>query len=196
MRRLLSVMMLSVFLLVFCGAPPETAETETTPGKEQDVSNVAYQTLTEAELMQFMKVLPMVKEEVENSGKEFESDAKDFESAISDFARLNTEVVGLNAKLTAAGMPWEKFWPAMAKTWMAIVSVMVHEEMGEMESSLKEMEAQMNDPKIPEAQKEMMKNAVNAMKQVKTIYEKVPQGNRDLVKKHWDKLSELMEIED
>ncbi|MCK4756736.1 hypothetical protein KAS56_07370, partial [candidate division WOR-3 bacterium] len=81
------------------------------------------------------------------------------------------------------------------KVMTASVANMLDAEMGKMDKNLKEMEAQLNDPKIPEAQKEMMKQAMSQMQDVKKMYGKVPQANKDLVKKHWDEISKLLEIE-
>ena len=196
MKRFIALGLLSVFLMVFCGAPEEGPAAETKPVEEKGVADVAYGKLTEGELQKFMKVFPVVKEEVEKSGKEFKGDAENWEGWLGQFTTLNKEIAGLDAKLRAAGMPWDEFWPTFGKVWMAVISVMLHKDMDEMEENIKQMEAQLKDPKVPEAQKEMMKQAVKSMTEFKKIYEKVPQGNRDLVKKHWDELSKIMDIED
>jgi len=40
-----------------------------------------------------------------------------------------------------------------------------------------------------------MKQAMSQMQDVKKMYGKVPQANKALVKKHWDEISKLLEIE-
>ncbi|MGB3478017.1 MAG: hypothetical protein WBB67_02540 [bacterium] len=195
MKKLLMLGLLSVFFVAFCGAPPE-GETEAEPTGSKTSSEVAYGRLTEGELQKFMKAFSVAKVEIEKSGKEFKGEVENWEGWMGQFSTIDKEVPGLNAKLTAAGMPWNEFWPALAKTWMASVANMMSEEMDEMEQSLAEVEKQLKDPNIPEAQKEMMKTGLNAMKEMKKIAEKVPQGNKDLVKKHWDELSKLFEAED
>jgi methyl-accepting chemotaxis protein len=190
MKKLLLLGLLSVLLVAFCGAPPE-GETEV-PTKGVDV---AYGKLTEGELQKFMKVFPVAKDEIEKSGKEFESNNDNIESWIGQFATVNKEVAGLDAKLSAAGMAWNEFWPAFAKTWTASIAVMMTKEMGEMEEGMAEIKKQLNDPKIPDAQKEMMKAALGAMEEMKKIADKVPQENKDVVKKHWDELTKLFEMD-
>lgn len=192
MKKLLLLGMLSILLVAFCGAPPE-GETEV-PAEGSGV-DVAYGTLTEAELQKFMKVFPVAKDEIEKSGKEFESSDENIESWIGQFGKMNMEVAGLDAKLSAAGMPWKEFWPAFAKTWTASIAVMMEEEMGEMDEGMAEIEKQLKDPNIPDAQKEMMKAALGAMNEMKKISDKVPQSNKDVVKKHWDDLAKLFEMD-
>ncbi len=195
MKKLLMLGLLSVLFVAFCGAPPE-GETKAEPTESKAGSEVAYGKLTEAELQKFMKAAPVAKKTIDESGKEFKSDEENWEGWIGQFATMDKEVPGLNAKLTAAGMPWNEFWPAFAKTWMASIAIMMAEQMSEMEASLVEIEKQLKDPNIPEAQKDMMKTGLNSMKQMKKIADKVPQFNKNLVKKHWDEISKLLEIED
>jgi len=190
MKRLLAIGLLSVLLVVFCGAPEEGPGTETKPPEEKGVAEIAYQTLTEAELQKFMKVFPVAKEIIEKSGKEFKGDVENWEGLMGQFSTAD------DVKLRAAGMPGDEFWPVFGKVMTASVANMLDAEMGKMDKSLKEMEAQLNDPNVPEAQKEMMKQAMSQMQDVKKMYGKVPQANKDLVKKHWNELSKIMEFED
>lgn len=190
MKKLFLLGLMGVLLVAFCGAPPE-GETEV-PTKGVDV---AYGKLTEGELQKFMKAFPVAKDEIEKSGKEFEGGDDDIESWIGQFSTMNQEIAGLDAKLAAAGMPWNEFWPAFAKTWTASIAVMMSEEMGEMEEGIAEIEKQLKDPNIPDAQKEMMKAALGAMQEMKKIADKVPQDNKDVVKKNWDELTKLFEMD-
>lgn len=194
MKKLLMIGLLSIFLVAFCGAPPE-GEPEVKPTEGKAGSDIAYGKLSEGELQKFMKAFPVAKKELENSGKEFKGSGENIESWIGQFATVNKEVAGLDAKLAAAGMGWNEFWPAFAKTWMASIAVMMAEEMDEMEEGLKEVEKQLKNPNLPDAQKEMMEAALNGMKEMKKIADKVPQGNKDIVKKHWDELAKLFDME-
>jgi hypothetical protein len=191
MKKLLLLGLLGVLFTAFCGAPPE-GETETPVTEGVDA---AYGKLSEGELQKFMKAFPAAKDEIEKSGKEFKGSDDNIESWIGQFANVNKEVAGLDAKLTAAGMPWNEFWPAFAKTWTASIAIMMEKEMGEMEEGMAEIKKQLDDPNIPDAQKDMMKAALGAMEEMKKIGDKVPQENKDVVKKHWDELSKLFEIE-
>lgn len=195
MKKLLALVLLSVFLIVYCGAPEEGAKPEIKPAEKKG-AEIAYEKLTETELQKFMKAFPVAKDEVEKSGKEFKGETENWEGWIGQFANLNKEIATLDVKLKAVGMSWDEFYSAFAKTWMAAVAFQLHEEMGEMEEGLKEIEAKLKDPKVSTQEKEMMKAAKQAMTQVKQIYDKVPQVNRDLVKKHWKELAKIMEIED
>ena len=92
-------------------------------------------------------------------------------------------------------MPWNEFWPAFAKTWMASIAVMMAEDMDKMEEGLKEVEEQLKNPNMPDAQKKMMEAALSGMKEMKKISDRVPQGNKDIVKKHWDELAKLFDMD-
>ena len=194
MKKLLMMGLLSILLVAFCGAPPE-GELEVKPTEGKTGSDVAYGKLTEGELQKFMKAFPAAKKELENSGKEFKGGDENIESWLGQFATVNKDIAGLDAKLAAAGMPWNEFWPAFAKTWMASIAVMMAEEMDEMEEGLKEVEEQLKNPNMPDAQKKMMEAALNGMKEMKNIADRVPQGNKDIVKKHWDELANLFDMD-
>ncbi len=198
MKRYLLIGFILVLFIVSCGAPPEEAKTEVKSLETKGAADIAYQTLTESELQRFLKAFPIAKTEMERLGDKFEGseDISDWEGFLLQFSTMNKEITGLDAKLKVAGMPWEEFWPAFAKTWMASVAVMLNEEMGEMEEGMKELEARLKNPKVSAAEKEMMEGAKKAMGTFKELYDKVPQANKDLVKKHWAELSKIMEIED
>lgn len=201
MKRLLVVAVLVLFLIVFCGAPPEGQGPETTPftGSAEEV---AYQKLTEAEVLTFIKVAPIVRAEIKKSGKKFEGgdSPAGIGEALGQVYTWNKEIAGLDAKLKVAGTTWEKFWPSFAKTWMAMIAVLVSDQISEIEKGLADIDDKLKDPKISEMEKDMMKGMKDGMqegfKELKKINEKVPQANKDLVKKHWDTLTEIMEIED
>jgi hypothetical protein len=191
MRRLLCVSLLFVLALVFCGAPPETTETPTT---ETDGSKgEAFEVLSEAEFQKWLKVYPIAKVEFEKAGKRIEVKGDENPiTALDKYATINKEVAGLDAKLTAAGMPWSEFWPVTAKVMAAIGAYAMSSQLGE---GLAEMEAQLKDPNIPDAQKQMIKGILESLKQAQKAYEGVPQQNMDLIGKYWDDLEKLFENE-
>ncbi len=129
---------------------------------------------------------------------------------MQQFAQANKVIAGLDEKLSAAGMPWEDFWPAFAKTTTAIVAIMfdsamveMKEEMEEQEGEIAELEAKLKDPNVSQQEKEMIQTSLEMMKKVqesleesKEMYEDVPQVNKDLVKKHWIELTEMYEMEE
>lgn len=207
MRKIMGLVLISLFFFIFCGAPEE-AKTKT----EKTGQEVAYQTLSEGELQNFMKVFPVFKTEVEKHEEkwaEFEA-GEDFGSWMQQFAQANKMITGLDEKLSAAGMPWEDFWPAFAKTTTAIVAIMfdsamveLKAEMEEQESEIAELEAKLKDPNVSQQEKEMIQTSLEMMKKVqesleesKEMYADVPQVNKDLVKKHWIELTEMYEMEE
>jgi hypothetical protein len=189
MKRLLTFAVLCVLCLSMCGAPEEAAEV--TPAEPGSAAEIAYAPLTEAEIQQFIKVFPVVKEEMEKAGKELEAEggADDVLSALGQMATINKEVAGLDAKLKTAGMSWEGFYTAMTKVLMAAGASALMEQKEE----IAEAKAQLNDPNIPEAQKEMMKQAFESLDETMKVYEKVPEQNVKLVKKYWEDLDRIFE---
>ena len=191
MRRLLCVSLLFVLAMVFCGAPPEKTETPTT--ETEGSKGDAFAALTEVELQKWLKVYPIAKAEFEKAGKRIEVKGDENPiAALDKYATINKEIAGLDAKLTAAGMPWSEFWPVTAKVMAAIGAYAMSTQLGE---GLGEMEAQLKDPNIPDAQKQMIKGILESLKEAQKAYEGVPQQNMDLIGKYWDDLEKLFEDE-
>lgn len=209
MKKIMGFVLVSLFFVTFCGAPEE-AKTETM--SEKTGKEIGYQTLTEKELENFIKVFPVFKTEIEKHEEEWEEieAGEDFGSWIQQFSQANKAIAGLDAKLSAAGMPWEDFWPAFAKTTTAIVATMFDSAMVEMKAGMKEqegeiaeLEAKLEDPNVSEQEKEMIETSLEMMKNVqksfeesKKMYEDVPQVNKDLVKKYWTQLTQIFEMEE
>ncbi|MEO0184255.1 MAG: hypothetical protein ABIL22_06365 [candidate division WOR-3 bacterium] len=193
-----------VLFFVFCGAPQAP-----TPGSVQSGVNVAYNTLTENELQRLIKVLPTFIDIVEKEGKDLQLDAKpgDIMSAFQGMSVLDKQISALDSRLRAAGMGWNEFWPAYAKTMLAFSAVLMDslkteakQEMTKNEAEIKRLEARLNDPKVSDAEKKMIKASLDAMKsmtqvfsQLDTIYAKVPQINKDLVKKYMSTINNLLD---
>ena len=189
MKRLFAFVVLCVLMLSVCGAPEEAADV--TPAEPETAEEIAFAPLSEMEIQKFLKTYPMVKDEVEKAGKKFEAEgeATDVMSALSQMGKMNVEVAGLDAKLKAAGMSWEEFYSAMAKVWMATGASVMVEQKEEFEKAKEEL----NDPNIPEAQREMMKGMLEGLEEQFKVFDKVPQQNIDIVKKYWDELDKLFE---
>lgn len=206
MRKIMGLMLTSLVFFIFCGAPEE-AKTETKAGQE-----LAYQTLSEGELQNFIKAFPVFKTEVEKHEEKWAEieTGEDFGSWMQQFAQSNKVIEGLDAKLSAAGMPWVDFWPAFAKTTMTVVAIMFDSVMVEMKAGMEEqkgeiaeLEAKLKDPNVSQQEKEMIETSLEMMKKVqesfeesKEMYEGVPQVNKDLVKKHWKQLTAIFEMEE
>lgn len=204
MKRLLLALGCIVLFFICCGAPQGP-----TSGAQQQGVNIAFNTLSETEVQRFIKVLPTFIDIVEKEGQDIELDAKpgDMMSAFQGMSMLNKQIATLDARLSAAGMGWNEFWPAYAKTMIAYAAILLdslkisaQQEMAKNEAEIKKMEAKLNDPKISEAEKQMIKASLDAMKamtqaftQMDTIYAKVPQMNKEIVKKYFSELSRILE---
>lgn len=203
MKRFLLLLGCFVLFFVCCGAPQGP-----TPGTQQLGVNAAYNTLAETELQRLIKVLPTFIDIVEKEGKNLELDAKpgDIISAFQGMSMLNKEIATLDARLSAAGMGWNEFWPAYVKTMFAYAAILLdslkvtmQREMAKNETEIKKMEAKLNDPKISDTEKQMIKTSLDAMKamtktfsQMDTIYAKVPQLNKDLVTKYLNTINNIL----
>jgi len=185
MRKSLMVVMLTVFLLVFCGAPQETPKAEAEKPAEKAGADMYYSQLSESELMRFIKAFPTFRTEMEKAGKDWEStegpDA--FMAMMGQYSMLHKELPELDAKLKAAGMSWNEFMPAMGKTFMSIAAVFVDSAMMAMKEQTKGMEGDMA--------KEMMKS----MEEANAAYKDVPQVNKDLVRKHLKDLEAVLDVD-
>jgi hypothetical protein len=201
MRKIFFAITTCVLLVVFCGAPQAPTETTQRPGE-----NIAYGTLTEPELQKFIKALPVFVEEME---KEFDAGdtPRDFMAAMATLSTLDKEVAGLDSKLKTAGMAWAEFWPAFAKTMTAVGAVMFDSAMTEMkkemsgsEGEIAKLEAKLKDPKVSEAEKQMIKISLEMMKsvtamvaQADSVFKNIPQVNKNLVKKYQTDLTDLFD---
>ncbi len=206
MKKYLALALFSVLLIVLCGAPPEGEK------KEETAEEISYQPLSAAELQKFVTAFPVFKTEIEKKSEGWEKleSAKNFGAWLGQFSRANEQIAGLDKKLKDAGMAWEEFWPAFAKTMMTFSAVMYDSGMAEMRKSLEEqegeiaeMEAKLKDPKITAQEKEMITASlemIESMKQslaeAENVFAKVPDANKELVKNHLKKLTTILEVED
>ncbi|MGB9720734.1 MAG: hypothetical protein ACPL28_04540 [bacterium] len=205
MKRFFPLMsVFSILLFVFCGTPQGPA-----PGGAQPGVNIAYSTLTEPEVQRFVKVLPTFIDIVKKEGKDIQLDVKpgDIMSAFQGMSILDKQISALDSRLRAAGMGWNEFWPAYAKTMLAFSAILMDslkteakQEIAKNDAEIKKMEARLNDPKVSDAEKKMIKASLDAMKsmtqvfsQLDTIYAKVPQVNKDLVKKYFSTINNILD---
>lgn len=191
-------------LFLFCGAPqePTTMPTKTA----QELYNAP---LNESEMQRFLKALPVFLAEMKKVDKELSVSENSGEllASLQAYATLNKEIPGLDAKLRSAGMGWNEFWPVCAKTFMAFSAVMydsgmavVKKEMANKDAQIAQLEKQLKDPNIPESQKQVIRSSIEAFKsslqifsQMDTVFNKVPQINKALVKKYIKELSAILE---
>jgi hypothetical protein len=94
MKKYLPLLLLSVFLVVLCGAPEGPAPEEKT--KE----NIGYGALTEGELQRFIKAVPVFKTEVEKKEEDWEAleSPANVGMWLGQFSTLNKDIAGLDAK--------------------------------------------------------------------------------------------------
>jgi 2C-methyl-D-erythritol 2,4-cyclodiphosphate synthase len=211
MKRFLSILGLAGLFLVFCGAP-QGPGTETKGPTVQAEEAIAYGILTDAEIQHFLKAVPVFRAETEKKQAEWEAldSPEHLGSWLGQFSKMNKDIADLDAKLTAAGMPWKDFWPAMAKTMTAFVAVMYDSTMAAMkkeaaskEGDIAKMQAKLNDPKVSAQEKEMIKASLEMIKsmqgmvnQAETLYARVPQVNKDMIKKYQADLIKVFEMND
>jgi len=207
-KKFCTIVLLSVFLLVFCGTQPQEKKAETKI-KGEDMS---YGVLNEPEVQKLIKALPVFKIEMAKKSEEWENIKPDenIGNWLQGFAKTEKDIAELDAKLKSAGMSWSEFYPAFGKTIMAISAVMYDSTMVKMKKEMKtkegevaQLEAKLKDPKVSAQEKEMIKASLEMMKSMQqsiagceSLYVKVPRANRDLVKKYWKELTEVLEIED
>lgn len=204
MRRSLAVVLVAILCLMFCGAPPEAEALQ-----KESTEDVQFQLLSAQELQKFVMAFPIFKAELEKKGEKWDrlSEGESFAHWIQRYSTANKDIAELDAKLKAAGMSWEEFVPAMAKTTAAVGAVMMDSLMSTMESQMQEakqemaeLEAKLKDPAVPEqeksmirAQMEMMQGMEEAMETQDTVFAKVPAQNKELVKQHWDEIMNIFE---
>jgi molybdopterin converting factor small subunit len=188
-------------MCVFCGAPPESQ------APQAPVEDVQFQQLSAAELQKFMTAFPIFRAELEKKGEKWErlAQGQTFTDWLQKYTESNKDIAELDAKLKTAGTSWADFVPTMAKTTLAMVAVMMDsmrttmkEEVEEAGESMAELEAKLNDPSVPEQQKSMIKAQLDMIKGMQeslkaqdTVYAKVPQQNKDLIKAHWNELMNI-----
>lgn len=195
-----------ILAFVFCGQQPKAPviDVDKITGKD-----VVYEPLTEAELVNFIKVFPVYRAELEKKGIAWQSMSPSDDPFTRTRAALGVskDLAEIDRTLKAAGMGIAEFYPALMKTTLVFAAVMfdtaMTEAKAEIEKSKAEMaklEAQLNDPKVPAAQKTMIKAALEATKAITegvakmgSIYESVPKENKDLVKKYFPQLKEVFD---
>ncbi|MEO0095788.1 MAG: hypothetical protein ABIL46_05290 [candidate division WOR-3 bacterium] len=197
------ILLAFIVFFISCGAPQGPV-----PSGVQQGPNIAFGTLTEGEIQRFIKVLPTFIEIAEKEGKDVQLDVGpgDIMSALQGISVLDKQIAALDSKLRAAGMGWNEFWPVYAKTMMAYAAIMLdslrvemQKGQAETQAQIRQMEELLKDPKIPEAQKNAMKASIEAYKQsnqilnqMDTIYAKVPQANKDLVRRYFKTISDIL----
>jgi uncharacterized protein (DUF2267 family) len=183
MKKVMMVMTLCALIVVFCGAPEETPKVEKAEEKPQ--VDFYYAVLNEGEIQRFIKAMPAFQEAAKDLNEELGSleSAEAFMAMAGQYSTLHKQMPELDAKLRAAGMPWEEFWPALGKTYMALAAVFMDSVMTEMKDQMKGQE---ND---------MVKEMMKGMEEASVVYKEVPQVNKDLVKKHMAELQTVLEME-
>jgi hypothetical protein len=201
-----ALLLSNLFIFVFCGQKPAPAKIDIEKITSKDV---VYATLTEEELGKFIKVFPVFKAEAEKKGVAWDkmSPADNPFDQTKAVITASKDLSEIDAKMRVVGMGLNEFYPALMKTTLVFAAVMFDTAMtqakGEMEKSkgeIAKLEAQLKDPKIPAAQKAMIKAALEATKAITegvasmgSLYESVPKENKDLVKKYFDQLKTLFD---
>ena len=191
------VAMIIMIIVLGCGAPEE--ERTGKPSKPGKAEESYYEKLTENELKRYMKVLPVFKTEIDKHGKELKKlDMKEGSGAwASYYAWALKEYKFLDGTLKKAGMGLEEFLKTHAKVAMAFASLFIKEGLGQQKTMITEMEKKLKDPKIGKQEKEMIKQQLEAMKtafsETDTMFQKIPNENIEVIKKHQEELMKLFE---
>lgn len=178
MRKYAGLVLLCGLVLVHCGAPEEAPKVE---APETTTTDVYYLPLAEADLQRMIKAMPVFKAAVEKL--ELAYSGGQLEAVQNLNQALDKQVPELDAKLRAAGMAWNEFWPAYTKTALAIGAVMIDSVAAAMKEQMKGQ---------PPA---VVEQALSSLEASRTIYNNVPQANRDLVKKYMAELKSVFEME-
>ncbi len=203
MKKYLLFGFLFLFIIAVCGAPPESEEVE------QEAEGAYYQPLSAAELQKFLSAFPVFKTAVDQASMERErlDSPKHYGQWFERLSIAAKEIAGLDTKLEAAGMPWDEFWHAYEKTLVAFSAVMydsamidMKKELEEEDDEIAELEARLRDPNTSAQEKDMIVASLDMrsrmkqrLKEAKEVYTKVPQANKELVKKHVQDLVALFQ---
>jgi len=203
MKKYLLFGFLFFLIIIVCGAPPESEKVE------HKAEGAYYQLLSAAELQKFLKAFPVFKAEAEQASMEWErlDSPKHFGQWLEQLSIAAKDIADVDTKLKAAGMPWDEFWPAFGKTMVAFSAVMydsamvdMKKELDEEDEEIAELEAKLKDPNTSAQEKDiivasldMRRRMKQRLKEAKDVYTKVPQANKELVKKHWQDLVALFQ---
>lgn len=193
MKKVVALGILGVFLLLSCGAPADESSAEKKISTQTDSKDFAYEKLTEDELQRFIKVYPIARTEMEKAGKRLDLQKSNNPlQGLNNLMTVNKEVAGLDAKMRVAGMSWVEFNKVFSKTWLAVAAYKIGDKL---DQSVAQMENQLKNPKLSKEQKKLYKEMLDNIKQTKELYAQVPAENKALVKKYWDKLQALFDID-
>ena len=179
--RALSIM--AAFLLLmgaFCGPVEEKADLPDTgpPPKAEGFPAFAFGEITEPEMVQFVKVLPAVGEQLETAGyKANEMEQGEVADALAAMIEDMGSVKGIADVCKTAGMEWKDFRETMYRVMAATAAIGI-----DMAAA---MQAEMGGD--TEEAKEM---AVE-LEKAKLFSVKVPQANKDMVMAHMDELEAI-----
>ncbi len=185
-------------LIIGCGAPQENA-----PAKKAGPKFDPYARLTETEVKQFIKAYPIFLEEAKRYGKSLEKygGAKN----PGAYMALYTEIGGVSKKIDATlraktGMGIKGLFTAYAKISYAYAAMSFKKGTVQYDKIMKEIEAKMNNPNIPPAQKkafaEQLKKSKQMMVNADTMFQNVPDENIKIVEKYREQLAAVLKGND
>lgn len=207
MKKLLLLAM--VLFLTLCGQKQEALKIDAEKVASREV---AVQVLTENEITRFIKVFPVFKTEVEKKGVKWQgfNPGEDVLSRTGSYIKASKDFAEIDAKMRAAGMSLTEFYPAMVKTVMVFSAVLwdsmmvgAKQEFEKQKQEMAKLEAKLKDPKTSEAEKTMLKMALEAAKMagkgmdvMASVYATIPKANKDLIKKYFNELKRIFEVKE
>lgn len=177
----------------------ETVETATEISKEMEElrGEDGEFELTQRRLDKFMKEFPIFKKVMEEKADKVEQSKDDFKKGIKSLSEFSD----INKDLKDAGMdnPAE-FYLTMTEVSAAMFYLSFESSMKEAEAQMKkqieEMKKQLEDPDTPEQQKEVLREAIEGMKESEETEREIPdmltEDELKLVRNNFDELADVL----
>ena len=181
------LVLLGSFLLTGCKGK-ETSGEKAEVNAEEKVEKAAKEEnplLTEKEVLAFIDAFPVFVKITKKAEKEIDplADKKNLVSGMKVAGKFEEYAEELDAALKDYGFTFDSFSAAYAKVMGAFAFGQMNEAM---ESSKEQMKQMLNNPNIPEEQKEEIRKGIQEMEESEEM--KAAKENWKIVKKHEDKL--------
>ncbi len=143
--------------------------------------------LTDSDVRKLIRDLPEVAEDLRKLGLAIDAAPTTLGKGLAQFTRSKA----LLAKLRAKGWdPPEKFFLALSKALVALQYLKMKELY---EAQAKEMEKLLKDPRLPEAQKELLRQQIEEMEKPRGMEGESLEDDIRVVKRHQEELMKAFE---
>jgi type III secretory pathway component EscV len=187
------LLLLGSFLLTGCKGKESTAEGGEETSTEKQVEKASEEEnplLTEKEVVAFIEAFPVFVKITKKAEKEIDplSDKKNLVSGMRVAGKFQQYAEELDAGLKDYGFTFETFSATYAKVMAAFAFGQMNEAM---ESSKVQMKQMLDNPNIPEEQKEEIREGLKEMEESEEM--KAAKENWKIVEKHKDELIEILQ---